>query len=142
MRETGDFSALNETFVTDNHGEYPGAGTSVYVEGLKAQYETTSAYIEEYPNYPVSSKIVERIDSIESTGFQEFTVDGVELELTYGAPDKDGNVWEFRSATRKQWRIMGIVHEINEGVTETAWAILSEMPMGSTSRAEEDFGQD
>ncbi len=141
MIETGDFSALNKTFFTDGNGNYPDQGMTTYVEGLKAQHETIAEYTKQNPNYPVSEKILARIDNVQDDGFEAFTVQGVVLETTYGAPLADGGVRATKTATRMEFKIMASPHDVSEGVTETAWTILSETPMGTIDPAEEDFGQ-
>lgn len=139
MRETGDFSAAELTFVTDGEGNFPTA--AVDVEGIKQQNETNKQYQEESADYPVSSLRIGRIEDVQPAGFMTLKVTAITLESTYGAPAEGTEPTQFRNAIRTEYTIQTVPHQVSEGVEKDIWVIVSQVPLGEVDASEADFGQ-
>lgn len=87
MRETGDFSVMNQTFFQADDGSYPQA--EVDVEGIKSIYEGNAQQQEANPNQPVSQLVLTDVEDIKTAGFGTVDVIADVHETIYGNPTND-----------------------------------------------------
>lgn len=130
MRETGDFSIMNKTFLSDDEGNYPGA--SADVDGVKIIYDSNKQNQNQNPDQPVSNIHVAAIEHIETAGFETIKVTAIIFERTFGAPSEVADPVEFESATRIEYTLQGQMAKVGDtGTQEHVWLILSQVPQGA-----------
>jgi hypothetical protein len=140
MVETGDFSAIDKTFFTDDQGNYPGAGTDILVRGIKDQAEVNLANQKLNPNQPVSARAVANILSVKTADFMSFEVVANINERIYGNPLNENTPGtEFDSVTTTKFIISAKDVKMEDATgqetdtTQTDWLILSEENLGQVS---------